>query len=65
MRIHGHIVEPKDVEVTLTITATVAEWRQFHEQLAATYPSWKVASGITQVLRETMGRVSVEHVEAK
>lgn len=65
MRITGHVADPKDVAVTLTITATVSQWREFCEQLTARHPSWVVASGITQVLRETLGQVSRVDVEAK
>ncbi|MBN3744663.1 hypothetical protein G3N96_04335 [Burkholderia sp. Se-20373] len=37
--------------MTLTMTMTLGEWRKLQEQLASTYPSWKLSSNIGAMVR--------------
>jgi hypothetical protein len=48
------VVNPDSVNLSLTITMSLGEWKQLRDQLARTYPSWRLA--------ETIGE-TVTHVE--
>ena len=46
MKAKFKIERPDDVPMTLTLTMTGGQWKLLREQLASTYPSWKLASTI-------------------
>lgn len=46
MKAKFKIERPDDVPMTLTLTMTGGQWKKLREQLATTYPSWKLASTI-------------------
>jgi hypothetical protein len=37
--------------MTLTMTMTLGEWKKPQEQLATTYPSWKLSTNIREMVR--------------
>lgn len=47
----ARIMDPDDVQVSVTITATAKEWRLFAEQLDSlgnTWPGWQFASVVSR-----------------
>lgn len=47
MRINGQIQNTDDVEVTLSITMTMKQWKDLQKDLPERYPHWKLGSAIT------------------
>lgn len=61
------VAEPRDlsnIELTLSLTMSVAEWQQVHDQLIAKHPSWEVASRIAEVMRKLTAQVH-DRIEVK
>ncbi|MFM0058559.1 hypothetical protein PQR64_23335 [Paraburkholderia phytofirmans] len=50
MKTQFRIENPDDVQMTLKVTMTAREWKTLREQLATTYPSWKLSSAITNMV---------------
>jgi hypothetical protein len=47
------VAETQDkTPVTITITATLEEWRQINEQLVERWPSWQLSRVITAAMRK-------------
>lgn len=44
------IDEPSNVNVTMTITMTVADWRNLKAQLNNQYPGWKLSQAISDMV---------------
>jgi hypothetical protein len=42
----------EDLDVTISLTMTLAQWRQLMRQLPASWPSWKVAELIAKSVGE-------------
>ncbi|MDF0501575.1 hypothetical protein POK33_12685 [Burkholderia cenocepacia] len=51
MKSEFKIQRPDDVPMTLTMTMTLGEWKKLQEQLATTYPSWKLSTNIGEMVR--------------
>lgn len=45
-----HIDAPENVEVTMTITMTVAAWRKLRAQLDNDYPGWSLSRAIADMV---------------
>lgn len=50
MKTQFRIENPDDVQMTLTVTMPARDWKVLREQLATTYPSWKLSSAITNMV---------------
>lgn len=46
------IERPDDVQMVLTVTMTLGEWRKLQEQLSSSYPSWRLSSAISEMVLE-------------
>ena len=46
--------------LTITLTATVSEWRSLERDMGMRYPQWAFASCIAQALRKVFAQVDVE-----
>ncbi|MBU9293049.1 hypothetical protein KTD18_15990 [Burkholderia multivorans] len=51
MKSEFKILRPDEVPMTLTMTMTLGEWKKLQEQLATTYPSWKLSANIGEMVR--------------
>ncbi|RSB84931.1 hypothetical protein EGT47_27965 [Burkholderia cenocepacia] len=51
MKSEFKIQQPDDVPMMLTMTMTLGEWKRLQEQLATTYPSWKLSTNIREMVR--------------
>ncbi len=56
MQTSSKITRTEGTDITISITATVREWRAMMKQLADAHPSWVLASEI----RDAIGRVERE-----
>lgn len=63
MRITGEVANPDEVRVTLTMTGTAKEWREFREQLSTHWPSADVSRGIQSVIWKTLQQTVQEKVD--
>ncbi len=54
--------QPDMIKMSLTMTMTLQEWRGFQKQLADAYPSWKVSSAISDMVRQAQTEFTTEHV---
>lgn len=52
VRTRFKIDKPDAMEATLTVTATVSEWRELRDQLGERWPSWDFARQIGNVIRQ-------------
>lgn len=43
---------PESAQATMTVTMTIKEWKEFRAQLVESWPSWKIASAISDVINE-------------
>lgn len=50
MDITSAIINENDIQVSLTLTASLEEWKELQKQLCEKYPSWKVSGAITNIL---------------
>lgn len=57
MRVISEVVDPKDVQVRMTLTASYREWKELIAQMPSDWPSWKMASLMTDALSQTFERV--------
>jgi hypothetical protein len=53
MNVKFQVEKPDDVVATLTITMTLRQWKELRDQLNQSWPSWKLAAAITDVLYQT------------
>jgi hypothetical protein len=47
-----NVENPDDVEFTLTITMPLGEWKRLKDQLANSYPAWKLGHAISDMIRQ-------------
>lgn len=40
------VCDPDNVQMTLTVTMSIGDWKSLSQQLASTYPSWKLNDAI-------------------
>jgi len=52
MKAKYNIESPGDVNATMTITMTVAQWEKLNEQLSENYPSWQLSSLINCLVND-------------
>lgn len=45
------VEDPKDIELTMTITMSLKEWNQLADTIKDEYPGWKFALFISQMVR--------------
>ena len=50
MRSEFKFQNPDELVATITMTATVKQWRELYEQLPPQWPSWDVARQIGEVI---------------
>jgi hypothetical protein len=43
---------PKDIEITMTFTMPLRDWKDLAEQIEKEYPGWKFAAEIRQMVQE-------------
>lgn len=60
MEINGYIKNQDEVEVTLSITMTLKEWKDLQKDLPERWPHWKIGSAITDAVFKIGTRVSEE-----
>lgn len=46
------VTTPEEVEVTLSITMKLIDWRILREQLATEHPSWQLSAAIVNLIDE-------------
>ena len=49
MKVKVKCAKPEDIVYTITITATVAEFKELDKQLGKAYPSWRLSEQITNL----------------
>lgn len=42
--------EPDTIDLTLEVTMSLREWRQFQKQLNGSYPSWRFSEAIGEMV---------------
>jgi len=52
MKTHMKATDPNKMEFTLEITMTLKDWRELDDQLSTAYPSWELASRITDMVQQ-------------
>lgn len=50
MNIKGKLENQEEMELTLSITMTIKEWRDLQKDLPERYPHWKIGSAITDAV---------------
>lgn len=50
MKIFGKLQNQEEIELTLSITMTIKDWRDLQKDLPTRYPHWKLGSAITDAL---------------
>ena len=60
MNIKGRILNQDDVEVSMTITMTMKEWRDLQKDLPERWPHWKIGSAITDAILKVGTTISEE-----
>lgn len=51
MKTDMRVVDPGKVEVALTVTMSLADWKRLRADLPAAYPGWKLAEAIGSAVR--------------
>lgn len=59
MRGEIEVEKPDGVEVSLTLTMKLGEWKELRGQLARDYPSWVLGSVIGQAVRKIEERFAL------
>ena len=64
MKIEGHILNPNEIEYSLTITMTIEQWERFLESIEnkSDYPAWKIVPAINDAIREAKRKITTEIV---
>jgi hypothetical protein len=57
MKAVAQIVNPEQAQMSLTLTMTVKEWKEFAGVLPNAWPGWPVASLIRQSIEGTIAHV--------
>lgn len=52
MRGTFELLKPDEMEATLTVTATVKDWKQLRDQLVDRYPSWQLSSIVADLVHQ-------------
>ncbi len=60
MKIQGEIENINDIEVTLSITMNMGEWKDLEKDLPERYPHWKLGSAITDAFLQLNRNVNEE-----
>jgi hypothetical protein len=57
MRATAEVKNPGAIEFSITLTATLSEWKELRALLGAEkWPAWKVSEAIGDVVRQAEGR---------
>jgi len=62
MNIKGYINNQEDIEITLSITMKLQEWKSLQKDLPEHYPNWKLGSAITSAVLK-LGEVVSEEIK--
>lgn len=57
MRGKVEVCNPDKVELTLTLTLTVGEWREIMRELPQKWPHWQLGGIIADAIGKTVGRI--------
>ena len=60
MTIKYQLTKPDEVEATLSITMTIAEWKRLNEHLTSSYPDWQIGAAIRAQITQ-----AEKHFESK
>ena len=63
MKAKFKIENPETVEMSLTITMPVSDWKRLNAQLATDYPAWKVGRAISDMVEAANVSVNRKDVE--
>ena len=58
MRISAEFLNTGNIDVTLTITMTMRDWKSLRTSLNAKYPDWKLSAAIGEAIAALEGRVT-------
>lgn len=66
MKTSLRVEHPDQIEMTLTITQSLGDWKRLKGQLPSAFPSYKLVSAISDMVRQAEERFipSVEEVPA-
>lgn len=59
----AQVTHPEEVELTISITAKVREWRELVEQTDNRYPGWALAQIVTKTIGASVTRIESAHEE--
>lgn len=51
MKTEMRVADPGKVEITLTVTMPLADWKRLKADLPAAYPGWKLSEAIGSAVR--------------
>lgn len=57
-KVTAEFISTDNVEVTMTITMPMRDWKALRDDLPTRWPAWKIGSAISQVVRALEGRVT-------
>ena len=60
MKILGKLQNQDDMELTLSITMRLKEWKELQEVVPQTHPHWKLSSAITMAVLKAGTTVNEE-----
>ena len=50
MKITGQLKNQEEMELTLSITMRIKEWKELQESIPEKYPYWKLGGAITEAI---------------
>jgi hypothetical protein len=60
MRITGKVQNTEDIDLTLSITMTIKEWKDLQKDLPERYPHWKLGGAITDAILKVNTTINEE-----
>lgn len=61
MKAAFQIQSPDEVQVSMTLTMSLKDWRRLREQLAAQYPAWYVGRAISELVGKATEAFHAKH----
>jgi hypothetical protein len=62
MKVDARFINADNLEVTLTVTMTLRDWKSLKESLPVKYPAWKLSEAISRVVYKLERQVTDEEV---
>lgn len=59
MKIQGKYNNIENIEVSMTITMTIAEWEKLCQQMTSNWPSWEVAQAISLFVDKAKSGITI------